>query len=144
MPYYGRSITVAAPVATVWQVTRDVESWPQWSPTMDAVTVADGGSVVVGSRVRVRQPRLRPATWVVDHLDELERFCWHTDGPGYRIVADHLLEASADGAGTQVRLTVMVNGLLARPLWLLTGRMIRDYLDQEADALKRRCETTPA
>ena len=140
MPFHETSITVTAPVATVWQVTCDVESWPQWSPTMDEVTGQDGGPIVVGSRVHVRQPRLRPATWVVDHIVERQRFCWHTRGPGYRIVADHVLEALPNDAGTVVRLTTTMTGPLARPLWPLVGRMIRSYVDQEAAALKRCCE----
>lgn len=144
MPGYQTSVTVHAPVATVWQVTRDVEAWPQWSPTMEDVTVTAGGPVVVGSTARVRQPRLRPTTWVVDHLVDGQRFCWHTRGPGYRLIADHLLDALPDDAGTGVRLTVTMTGPLAWLVWLLGGRTIRSYVDQEAAALKRRCETNPA
>lgn len=107
---------------------------------MDEVVVHGGGPLVVGARVAVRQPRLRPATWVVDHLTENDRFCWHTGGPGYRIDADHRLEASPNGTDTHVRLTATMTGWLARPLWLLIGRTIRRYVDQEAAALKQYCE----
>lgn len=142
MPGYQTSITVHAPVAAVWQVTRDVAAWPQWSPTMDDVAAPDGGPVTVGSTVRVRQPRLRPTTWVVDHVVEGRRFCWHTSGPGYHLVADHVLEALPDGTG--VRLIMTMTGPLAWPVWLLGGRTIRSYVDQEAAALKRYCEANPA
>lgn len=140
MPRYETVITVAAPVETVWQVTRDVQTWPQWSPTMDEVTCVDHAPIAVGSRVDVRQPRVRPATWVVDHLTEGQRFRWHTRGPGYRLAADHVLDASPGDAGTQVRLSAAVTGPLAWLVWLLGGRTIRSYVDQEAAALKQHCE----
>ena len=38
MARYQTSVDIAAPVAVVWAVTLDVESWPSWSPTMDEVT----------------------------------------------------------------------------------------------------------
>jgi len=146
VPAYETSVDVAAPVATVWDVTRDVESWPSWSPTMDEVTltgVSPGGPpgdapIGPGTEARVRQPRLRPATWVVDRVDEGRAFVWHTAGPGYRLTADHLLEPR--GAGTSVLLRVSATGPLAPVVWAVAGRTVRRYVDEEAAALKRRCE----
>lgn len=140
MPRYETVVTIAAPAAVVWQVTHDVASWPQWSPTMDEVSCHEPGPIAVGSRVHVRQPRVRPATWVVDHVSAGRRFCWHTAGPGYRLVADHVVDSLPDPAGTEVRLSAAVTGPLSWPVWLVAGRLIRDYVDQEAAALKRRCE----
>lgn len=59
---YACTVQVEAPVRTVWDVTREVESWPRWSQTMGTVVSQQAGPVDVGSRVRVRQPGLRPAT----------------------------------------------------------------------------------
>jgi len=138
VPSYETSVDVAAPVATVWEVTCDVETWPSWSPTMDEVTRTDAGPIGPGSTARVRQPRLRPATWVVDRVDDGRAFVWHTAGPGYHLTAEHLLEPRGDG--TSVLLRAVTTGPLAPVLWALAGRTVRRYLDEEAAALKRRCE----
>jgi hypothetical protein len=139
MARYQISVDIAAPVAVVWAVTLDVESWPSWSPTMDEVTREGSGPVGPGSTARVRQPRLRPATWVVDRAEPGREFTWHTAGPGYRLTAEHLLEGH-DG-GTAVLLRVIASGPVAPVLWALAGRTVRRYVDAEAAALKRRCES---
>ena len=142
MPSYQTSVEVAAPPARVWDVTVDVESWPAWSPTMDAVTRDDAGPIRPGSTARIRQPRLRPATWVVDEATPERAFVWHTAGPGYRVMATHLLKAHKGVEDrTTVLLGVAMTGPLAPVLWALTGRTARRYLDEEAAALKRRCES---
>jgi uncharacterized membrane protein len=140
MPSYETQVDVAAPPGRVWAVTCDVESWPSWSPTMTAVTRQDTGPIQVGSSARVRQPKLRPATWVVTDLREDREFGWATSGPGYRIHAGHAIEPV--GQSSRVRLTATVTGPLAGPIWLLAGRTVRRYLDQEATALKAHCERT--
>lgn len=106
---------------------------------MTSVHREDSGPLRPGSTARVLQPRLRPAIWVVDELVAEKRFSWHTEGRGYRIVADHVFDAHDDG--TRARLQVSMTGSLAPLLWALTGRTARRYLDQEAAALKAHCES---
>jgi uncharacterized membrane protein len=139
MACYETSVDISAPVETIWTVTCDLDSWPQWSPTMDSVQREDSGPLQPGSRARVEQPRLRPATWVVDELVDGTKFSWHTDGVGYRVRADHVFQPYQDG--TRATLQVVMTGALAPLLWALTGRTARRYLDQEAAALKQRCES---
>jgi uncharacterized membrane protein len=138
MRRYESSVVINAAVHRVWAVTCDIESLPSWSPTMTSVTRTDSGPLTLGSKARVRQPKLLPATWVVDELDEDRTFSWHTDGPGYRMTAVHVMEPTP--AGTSVRLGVEMTGALSSVLWVLAGRMGRGYVDQEAAALKRHCE----
>jgi uncharacterized membrane protein len=139
MPLYETSVEIEAPAARVYAVTADLETWPDWSPTMDAVTRQDTGPLRPGSTARVRQPRLRPATWVVDEATPDRTFVWHTSGAGYRIVAEH--DIAGEGATSTVRLAASMSGPLAPVIWALAGRTVRRYLDEEAAALKRRCET---
>lgn len=139
MPSYETSVDVAAPPPVVWSATCDIESWPRWSPTMDAITRQDSGPIAPGSSAQVEQPGLRPATWVVDEATPDRSFVWHTGGPGYRILADHRIEPRA-GDGSVVRLSVTMSGPLSPLLWALTGRTVRRYLDQEAAGLRAHCE----
>jgi len=138
MPSRQTSVDIAAPLATVWEVTLDVESWPSWSPTMDRVVRKGPGPIRPGAKVRVRQPRLPRATWVVDRVEPGRAFVWHSGGLGYRVTAEHLLEAH--GSGTRVLLRAAVTGALAAGLWYHVGDTVERYLDEEAAALKRRCE----
>jgi uncharacterized membrane protein len=138
MPSYTTSVSIAAPLEVVYGVLADVPTWPQWSPTMDAVECRDPGPIRPGTTALVRQPGLRPATWEVDVVEPNRRFLWHTGGLGYRIDADHELAAHPDG--TVARLSVAMSGPLSRLIWAGFGRKIRRYVDMEAAALKRRSE----
>jgi uncharacterized membrane protein len=141
MPQHETSVQISAPVEKVWTTTHDIESWPSWSPTMTSVTRTDSGPLRAGTSARVQQPKLRPATWVVDEADQNRNFTWHTTGPGYRISAVHLLEPTS--SGTSVLLRVEVTGPLSSLVWLFAGRTVARYVEQEAAALKRHCESAP-
>ena len=138
MPSYAHSVDIVAPVAAVWAVTCDIEGWPNWSPTMDSIRREEAGPIRAGSRALVQQPKLRPATWIVDVADENWNFTWHTKGPGYRITAVHRLAPITDGC--RVDLELHMTGAMSGLIWALTGKTARKYLDQEAEALKGRCE----
>jgi len=138
VPSYSTSVEIQAPPSTVWAVTIDIEAWPSWSPTMDEVTRQDPGPLEVGSAAVIRQPGLRRATWVVDELDPERTFVWYTAQPGLRLIATHRL--SPTGTGTAVELEAEMHGVMSRLLWPAARRTVRDFLDQEAAALKVRCE----
>jgi uncharacterized membrane protein len=138
MKSYATAVEIAAPVAKVWAVTCEIETWPSWSPTMDSITREDSGPIEVGSAALVRQPKLRPAKWVVDVADENQNFSWSTKGPGYKISAVHLFTANGDSCNAALELHV--SGAMSGLIWALTGKTARKYLDQEATALKAHCE----
>lgn len=138
MPSHETVVAIDAPPRVVWDVTRDIASWPDWSPTMDEITPHGPGPVAVGTTALVRQPKLRPTTWTVDEMTPDRSFVWHTSGRGYRMTAVHLFEPTATGTETVLRATV--TGPLAPLLWALAGRTVRRYVEEEGAALKRRCE----
>ena len=138
MRTYETSVDIAAPPATVWAATVDVEAWPTWSATTDTVRRQEGGPIRPGSTAIVIQPRLRPATWTVREADRDESFVWDTTGPGYVVTARH--EIRPRGDGSSLRLQVVMTGLLSSVVWLVTGGVVRRYLDLEAVGLKRYCE----
>jgi len=132
-------IDVAAPPADVWAVMFDVERWREWTPTITSIERLDGGPFRVGSRARVRQPRLPTAVWTVISLVPGRFFDWHNVSPGLRSVAGHRAEVNAAG-GTTVTLTFAWSGWLAWLIRLVYGRLTRRYVRTEAESLKRWCE----
>ena len=131
-------VEIAAPAQRVFQTLCDVERWPEWTPTMRAVQRLDHGAFKVGSRTRVDQPKLRPSIWQVSSMDEDRNFNWVTTAPGLRMEAGHAVESVADGC--RVTLTFALSGLLAPIVNWMYGRLIAEYVNTEAQGLKRRCE----
>lgn len=137
MPTYVYALTVDAPASRVWQVLTDVEHWPELTASMTSVRGLDGPRPAPGARFEVRQPRLRRAVWTVTRLDEGTAFDWESRAPGVRSRGTHLLEP--DGSATRLTLTIDQSGVLAWPVALLAGTMIRRYLALEARGIASAC-----
>lgn len=134
------SVDIDAPPNDVWAVLTDVERWPTWTPTMQEVTRLDHGPFAVGSRARVRQPRLRPAVCEVTHLDQGHGFTWVSRAPGINTEAAHVLEPL--GAQTRVTLSIRFSGMLSGVLGRMFRGIAQTYIGIEAQGLKQRCEST--
>lgn len=67
-------IHIEAPPDVVWSVTADIERWPEWAPTVDAVQRLDQGAFDVGSTALLKQPGLPQATWSVTAFTPKKRF----------------------------------------------------------------------
>ena len=133
------SIDITAPAERVWEVLTDVEYWSEWTPTVTWVRRLDDGPLRVGSRAKIRQPRVPETEYVVTELDPGRSFTWVATGPGVLTTARHSVEPLPDG-GARVRLSVEQGGWLGS----LVGRFYRGltdrYLANEANGLKARCE----
>lgn len=132
---------VDAPPERVWEVMIDVARWPEWTPTVTSVEPLDGGPLAVGSRVRIRQPRLATATWVVTEVAPGHRFTWEATAPGIRSVATH--EVVAEGYGSRVSLAVTQHGPMGAVAALVWRRLTQRYVDLEAVCLGRRATGQP-
>jgi uncharacterized membrane protein len=132
------TVTITAPADLVWQTISAVEKWPEWTPTMDEVTL-DDGEFRVGSTARVRQPGQPARTWRVTELAPGRSFTWASDGPGLHLSADHVIVGEHDGS-VDVLLTFSMSGFVAPLANLLSGRKVRELVNTEAASLTKWCE----
>ncbi len=141
MEPFERSIDIAAPIERVWQVTADIERWPQWTPTVNKASVLGEGPISIGSKIFIRQPRLPPAMWVVKELEPGRNVVLRSGMPGLWVTARHWLEPV--GRGCKVTLTLQFSGVFGGLLARATRALNIRYLALEADGLKRHCESNP-
>ena len=138
MADFATSIDIAASPERVWAVLSDLERWPDWTPSMRSLKRLDSGPLAVGSTVRVHQPKLRPANFVVTRLEPGRGFDWVTRSIGLTVTGRHWIEPIS--AGSRVTLSIHFVGTLAPLITWLTRRLIVRYVDLEANGLKQRSE----
>lgn len=129
--------TIDAPADLVWRTVKDVEQWPEWTPTMTEVRL-EGDDLGNGSVASVRQPKQPARTWTVTELTEGRSFTWTSAGRGLRMSADHVV--TEESGHTTVLLTFSLAGPMAPFASLLAGKLIRQAVDTEAASLKQWCE----
>ncbi|MGE0229837.1 MAG: SRPBCC family protein [Dehalococcoidia bacterium] len=132
------TIDIAAPVDRVWDLTLDVEHWPQLTPTITRVERLDAGPMAIGSQARIKQPAQGTKVWTVTTLEPRRRFAWATKLMGNRMTGGHHLTETA--AGTTNRLTVDIEGPLAPVLGLLLRGPIHNAIKKENEGFKRAAE----
>ena len=138
MPGLEKTSTIEARPDQVWAVVADVERWPERIPTVDSVQRLDAGPLAVGSRTRLKQPKLSEAVWTVTELTEGVSYTWESKSPGVTVVATHLVEPHP--GGTKLTLSLTVRGPLAGLGWLLTRKMTEQYVATEAASIKKVAE----
>jgi uncharacterized membrane protein len=135
---FQSSVTIDATPQRVWEVFSDVERWPEWTETVDSVELLDPGPLHVGSRARIKQPKLPVAVWQVTELVEGSHFIWVSKAPGVQTTGGHRVEATP--AGTVAWSTIDQEGLLGPVLGRLIGKLTDRYLKIEGAGLKARSE----
>jgi len=135
--HFSKTIEIPAPQPVVWSVISDIERWPEWTPSITRVKQLSAGSLQVGSRARVRQPKLPPAYWRVTEFNPGRGFTWVSVAPGLRVTARH--EVQENASGCVVTLSIHYEGLLGGLLARWVGNLNNRYLTMEANGLKSRC-----
>jgi len=116
-----------------------VVAWPEWLPTVTSVQPLDASPLQVGFRYIVRQPKLRPTTWIVTELELLRRFVWQARSPGLLMVAEHIIEETSAGT-SRVTLRFSFSGLFGALIGRFFGSITEGYLAQEVASLKSKVE----
>jgi uncharacterized protein YndB with AHSA1/START domain len=131
------TVAINAAPEKVWAILFDVERWPEWTQSMSKVEILDR-PLAVGSRVKIKQPKLMAATMTVFSLDEDRSFSWRTKSPGLHTEAHH--DISSSDSQTNVTLRFELTGPLAGVAGVFWGSMIRRYVEMEGNGLKARSE----
>jgi hypothetical protein len=139
MTFFQIESEINASADLVWATVRDVERWPEWTPTVTSVRLRTPPPLAVGSRALIRQPKLPPALWRMVELDDsLRSFTWVNSAPGVCVVAQHLVVPC--GERSRLRLSLRFEGLFAGILGYATRKLNNRYLAMEAQGLKSRVE----
>jgi hypothetical protein len=143
MSEFRYEVEIRVPPARVWAVLLDVERWPEWTTSVSRIQRVEVGPITLGSRVRIWQPRLRPAVWQVTSLDGRRRtFAWTTHNFGVKVIGRHQVETHRNIS--RLCLSVQYSGPLSAIVTRLYGNLSRDYIAREAEGLKKFSESLPA
>ena len=140
--YREHSTVISAPPSVVWRLTTDVERWPSFMPTVQAVERLEPGPLHVGSSARVKQPGQTAAVWTVSTIAPETEFTWETRRMGLRMIGRHVLKP--DGAGTRNTLSIEVTGRGAGLFAALFGRMIARVIHRENAAFQQAASQVDA
>jgi uncharacterized membrane protein len=133
------SIEIDAPAALVWQVFSDVESWPEWTPSVTSLVGRDGTGLDVGKRFAIKQPGMSKLVWKVSEIDPGSSWTWVQRSPGVHVSARHWVIPQPDGR-TLVRQQLEQRGVLGALVGRLMVKKTKRFLEQEARGLKARAE----
>jgi uncharacterized protein YndB with AHSA1/START domain len=135
------SVEINAPPGKVWPVIIDVENWSKWTASITEIKLLDAGEIKVGTRARVRQPRLPTVIWQVTQFVPDKGFVWENRALGARAVGEHWI-TSSEGGRSRVVLKIRQSGFIAWVLSPLTTGLVRRYMTMEKEGLKRQCEAS--
>jgi len=129
------STVIGAPPPVIWRLTTDVERWPSFMPTVQAVTLLEPGPLRVGSSARVKQPGQTAAVWTVSTIEPETEFTWEARRMGLRMIGKHALTPVGDG--TRNTLSIEVTGRGAGIFGALLGGAIARTIQRENEAFQR-------
>ena len=136
---FEKSIDIDASQQRAWDVLSDLEAWPQRIETVDTVELLTPAPLAKGSRVRLTQPKLPEGTWEITVWDAPSYFEWMQKEGGTTIVAGHRVEALGEGRA-RLTLTIDMRGLLVPILGRFYKGLTNDYMNLEAEGMKRAAE----
>lgn len=138
----GSEIEIDAPVALVWSILRDVESYPEWNPFTVEVSTSFAIASPVDMQVKLRPPKVMHQLEYVSAFVEGERMCWGGNvGPRWFIRADRCQVLTDLGRGrTRYFTTDVFHGIGVGLMFAVVGAHVQRGFDDVARALKTRAE----
>ena len=139
MTKFSTSITINSSQESTWKVLSDVARWHEWTPTVNKVEVLNTPELKLGNRYKVFQPKLQPVVWTITELNSAN-FTWESKSQGMHMVAEHVVK-SVNANQSEVTLTFAFNGWLGNLIGKMYGKMSEEYVQTEAQSLKKKVET---
>ena len=136
---FETAVDIEAPQRRVWDVLTDLPGWPQRIETVDAVEVLTAAPVRVGSRVRLKQPKLPEGVWHVTAWNAPSWFEWRQKSGGVTSVAGHRVTALSRDR-SRLSLSLEMRGLLVPLVGRLSKGLIDRYMTTEANGIRRAAE----
>jgi uncharacterized membrane protein len=137
---FEKSIDINAPQQRVWDVLSDLEAWPRRIDTVEALELLTPAPLTVGSRARLKQPKLPEGVWDVTVWDAPSYFEWTQKTGGVTSVAGHRVEALGEGR-TRLTLALDMRGFLIPVIALFYKGLTNGYMTREAEGMKRAAES---
>ena len=148
MPHIENHAEINAPLETVFALARDQESFPQFMPDVESVTVAErseDGSRTVTDWVAVASDFKLKVRWTEEDLwDEAAHTCRFTQLKGDYTAYGGLWTFTPDGMnGTRFQSEIdyeLEIPLIGPLLKAVVARLMRDNTQKILDAIKARAE----
>ncbi len=152
MPHIENHVAINAPLETVFALARDAESFPQFMPDVESVTVterSEDGSRTVTDWVAVASDFKLKVRWTEEDLwDEAAHTCRFRQLKGDYTAYGGLWTFTLDGAGGtlfQSEIDYELEIPLIGPLLkAVVARLMRDNTQKILDAIKTRAEQSLA
>jgi uncharacterized membrane protein len=137
---FEQSIEINVPQQRVWDVLSDLEAWPRRIDTVDTLELLTPAPLAMGSRVRLKQPKLPEGVWDISVWDAPSYFEWTQKTGGITSVAGHRVEALGDGR-SRLTLTLDMRGFFVPVVALFYKALTNRYMTREAEGMKRAAES---
>jgi hypothetical protein len=139
--HFEESIDIGSGQSRVWEVLSDLEGWPRHIETVEVVELLTPGPLGVGSKVRLRQPKLPEGEWEITVWDAPSYFEFRQTSGGVTNVAGHRVEA-IDDLRSRLTLNLDMRGWLVPVVAVFYKGLTERYLTIEAQGMKSAAEST--
>ena len=136
---FEQSIEINATQQRVWDVVSNLEAWQRTVTTIEDLEILTPPPVDTGSRVRLKQFKLPEGFWTVTEWTPPSYFEWQQKTSGVTSVAGHRVEALGPDRA-RLLLTLDMRGPMIPIIGLFYKKLVRDYMQREAEGMRRAAE----
>ncbi|WP_188932419.1 SRPBCC family protein [Puia dinghuensis] len=129
---------VHASARHIFNILLRLERWNLWTQSVTGISTLNNASVEVGTKLRVLQPKLSPAIWIITKIDQDKILIWEKRSLGLKMISEHLIHSDANE--TKVTIRMNYEGPLAGLIYQLTRSLTNRYMTMEINGLKKESE----